>query len=136
MEGENSSLPISFSDLIFSWLDSALDYGIKEWEFWDMTIPELERAIESKKRLLQLEAKEQAANNYLLADLIGRSIARMHTDAEVFPEIYDFYPTLFDKEAILKSRAEERAKQSALRFTQFATSHNKKLTEEVAKEVE
>lgn len=35
-------------------LDKALDYGITEEQFWDMTFAEIERAVNSKVRILKL----------------------------------------------------------------------------------
>ena len=45
-------------------MDVALDYGISEWEFWDMTIAELTRAVESKKRVLKIQQQEKAFYDY------------------------------------------------------------------------
>ena len=39
-------------------LDTALDYGITEEKFWDMTFAEIERAIKSANRVRKLQAQE------------------------------------------------------------------------------
>ena len=89
-----------------------------------MTIAELERAIESKKRQQRLEAQEQASLDYILADLIGRSIARLYSSNATYPDISEVYPALFDNKTIEEVKSEKKAELSAIRFKQFAKIHN------------
>lgn len=112
----------------------ALDSGISEMEFWDMTLAELERALRSKQRVEKRRQQEQASFHYILADLIGRSVARVYSSSNKMPEISEAYPTLFDSEDIQEKKQEERNKLSALRFKQFAQAYNKKINKEVGKE--
>lgn len=91
-----------------------------------MTIAELERAIASKRRIQKLQAQEKASFDYLLADLIGRSVARIQSSANKMPEIAEVYPSLFDSEEIKQKRQEKQAELSALRFRLFADSYNKR----------
>ena len=97
-----------------------------------MTLGEVIRAIESRTRTMKSQAKERAAFDYKLADLIGRSVARIHSSANKMPEIHEVYPSLFDSVEIQEQRKTKRDELSALRFKQFASSYNKKF-EEVAK---
>jgi hypothetical protein len=99
-----------------------------------MTIAELERAIDSKKRLYISESREKAAFDYTLADLIGRSIARIYSSTSKMPEISEVYPTLFDSQEVQEQKAQKKAELSALRFKQFATSFNSKFNKEEAKD--
>lgn len=110
-------------------LDTALDLGISEWDYWSMTLGEVLRAIESKKRMYKLQAQEKASYDYILADMIGRSIARLYSSSAKMPSIDEMYPTLFDSEEIQAKRQEKLAELSALRFRQFVASHNNKLKE-------
>lgn len=110
-------------------MEAALDYGIKESEFWEMTIAELARAVESKKRLQEKELKEKATFDYILADLIGRSMARLYSSSNKMPTIAEAYPTLFSSEEIEAQRQEKRKELSVLRFRQFTQSYNKKFEE-------
>lgn len=48
------------------------------------------------------------------------------------PEISELYPTLFDTREIVERKKAKQDELSALRFKQFAASHNKKY-KEVAK---
>ena len=91
-----------------------------------MTIAELVRFTKSRDRVHKLEAQERASYDYILADLIGRSVARVHSSTNHMPEISEAYPSLFDSAEIKEKRAEQKAELSALRFKQFAASFNNK----------
>lgn len=126
--------PFLFSNYIYKWLDNALDYGISEYDFWNMTIAELTRAIASKKRIQKQQAQEKASFDYILADLIGRSISRLYSSSTTVPEIAEVYPSLFDSKEIEEKKQEKKDELSILRFKQFAQSYNKKFKKEVGKE--
>lgn len=123
--------PFLFSNYIYKWLDNALDYGISEYDFWNMTIAELTRAIASKKRIQKQQAQEKASFDYILADLIGRSISRLYSSSVTVPEIAEVYPSLFDSKEIEEEKQEKRDELSILRFKQFAQTFNKKFEKEV-----
>lgn len=100
-----------------------------------MTLAELERLIASKKRVYKAQAQERASFDYILADLIGRSVARVYNSSNTLPEISSAYPTLFDSKEVEEQKATKKAELSALRFRLFANSFNKRF-KEVAKENE
>ena len=91
-----------------------------------MTIAELDRLITSKKRVLKLQQQEQASFDYILADLIGRSVARVYNSSNTLPDISAVYPTLFDGEEIQQQKQAKKMELSAIRFKQFAESFNKR----------
>lgn len=122
-----------FSNIAYKVLNNALDYGISEFDFWNMTLAELNRAVESKKRLQKVQAQEKAYYDYILGDLIGRSIARIHSSSNHYPAVHEAYPALFDAEVVEESIQEKKDELSVLRFKQFAQSYNKKF-KEVGKE--
>lgn len=103
--------------------------GISEHDFWTMTFAELDRALSSRKRVIKREAQERATFDYILADLMGRSISRIYSSSNNMPEISTVYPALFDNEEIKEQKAIKRAELSAVRFKQFADSYNKKYRE-------
>ena len=94
-----------------------------------MTLAELIRSVDSKKRLQKRQATEKASADYILADMIGRSIARIYGANNNMPDISYFYPNLFDSEEIQEKKQEQKDQLSALRFKQFANSYNKKYKE-------
>ena len=89
-----------------------------------MTIAELIRAIDSKKRMEKERLKEKANFDYLLADLIGKSVSRIYNSANTMPDISTVYPTLFDSQEIEEIKQEKKDELSIARFRQFAQSHN------------
>lgn len=99
-----------------------------------MTLAELERAIQSRRRVERIRAQEKASFDYILADLMGRSFARTQSSANKMPEISVVYPSLFDSQEIEEKRAEKQAELSALRFKLFAKAYNEKFNKEAAKD--
>jgi hypothetical protein len=109
-------------------LSPALDSGIKEFDFWEMTIAEVLRAIESTNRVKKAEATERATLDYILASLITKGVGITLGSKETFPTIEAVYPSLFTdiQEEEKRKMQEQKNNLSALRFLQFAQSYNKK----------
>ena len=98
-----------------------------------MTISEITRMAKSKQRTTITASKERAVFDYLLADLIGKSVSRIYSNSARMPELYEVYPSLFEQEDIEEKKQEQRDNLSALRFKQFAQSYNKRFKKEEAK---
>ena len=94
-----------------------------------MTLAEVERAIESKRRMRKIETQEKAMFDYIQAELIGRSVARIYSSSTNYPSIHEVYPTLFESPKMEEKRQERKNELSALRFKQFANSYNEKFKE-------
>ena len=122
-------MPFYFEKYAYKWLESALDYGITEDTYWDMTLAEAIRAIKSKKRVEKARAMEKASFDYIQAESIGRSIARLYSSSARMPQIQEVYPSLFDNEEIEKQRQQKKMELSVLRFKTFAQTYNKKYEE-------
>lgn len=90
-----------------------------------MTFAEINRFIESAKR----KEQRKASFDYILADLIGRSVSRVYNSSNKMPTLSEAYPSLFDKQAEEEFIQKQKDELSALRFKQFAQSYNKKLKE-------
>ena len=91
-----------------------------------MTIAELIRYVESKKRVQIEQAKEKAIFDYTLANLIGRSIGRLYSSTNQYPTIAEAYPALFTTEEVEQEVAQRKDELSALRLKQFAQAYNDK----------
>lgn len=76
-----------------------------------------------------MKDQEKAHFDYILADLIGHSIARIHSSANKMPAISDAYPILFDSEEIQQKKQEKADEIAVLRIKQFVQSHNLKYKE-------
>lgn len=99
-----------------------------------MTLAEIFRTVESKQRVRLAEAREQAARDYILADLMGESVSRCYSASNKMREIYEVYPHLFDSKEIQEERQSRQDELSALNFIQFAKHFNQQRvqTKEVA----
>lgn len=89
-----------------------------------MTIAEISRAIESYNRRKKTADREKASFDYLLAETIGKSVARIYSSSAKMPEIYEVYPTLFDNAEMQEQKQARKDELSVLRFKQFAQAHN------------
>ena len=108
-----------------------MDFGIPEHDFWNMTLAELERLFDSKRRQRKQRLQEKAQMDYLLADLIGKSVARVYPKSKPLPDIEEAYAALFMDDKSMKEIEEEKQRRinelSEIRFRQFAESLNKRL---------
>lgn len=98
---------------------------MKENEFWEMTLAEVERAVLSWQRVQKRQAQEQAAYNYIMALLIGTSVASYFGDVKV-PPMEEVYSHLFEERAaqVQEQKIDKKTELSALRFKLFAKSYN------------
>ena len=99
-----------------------------------MTIAELVRLVNSKKRRIREQAREKAAYDYILADLIGRSVSRIYDSRNKMPTIHEAYPAIYSKEEVAERTKAQQIETFALQFRQFANFHNKKYKEVANKE--
>lgn len=105
-----------------------------EKDYWDMTLAEVERYLQSYQRREDIRMKEKAMYDYKLADMIGVSISRIFAKGNPrYPEIYEVYPGIYEKDFIEERKEQAKINKSIERLQQFADKHNKKLIEEVKK---
>ena len=116
-----------FEKYAYKWLITALDCGITEKDYWDMSLAEVIRAVESYNRRYKAAERQQAAFDYILADAVGKSISRIYSSSAKMPKLYELYPALFDSEEIQEQEQAKRDELSVLRFKQFAQAHNKRI---------
>lgn len=139
-EGDNTSPQITyetFKELIYASLNNALDYGITEHDFWEMTLAEVRRAVASFIRVEKLRAQEKASFDYILANLIVKGVAITLGDKSAMPTIEEVYGDIITKQSnkATEDKINERKTElSTLRFMQFAKSFNEKFSKEESKQ--
>lgn len=104
-------------------LQPAINLGLEEEKFWEMTVAEIERYMEGATWRYKMKAQF----DYILADLTGISIARVVSKGATMPTIEEVYPTLFEAELKKKREEEIRITNSTNRFMEFALKHNAKI---------
>lgn len=115
------------SEIVYRHLQPAINLGLDEFKFWEMTVAEVSRWEEGAMWRL----KSKAQFDYVLADLIGISSARMMSDDVKYPSLEDAYPNLFEQtpdEIMEQKKEEEIATQNLNRFMEFAMKHNAMMT--------
>ena len=115
------------SEIVYQHLQPAINLGLDEFKFWEMTVAEVSRWEEGAMWRL----KSKAQFDYVLADLIGISSARMMSDDVKYPSLENAYPNLFEQtpdEIMEQKKEEEIATQNLNRFMEFAMKHNAMMT--------
>ena len=119
-------------------LDSALEWGIDEDKFWDMTLAELRRAITARRRAHNAKMQEQAVMDYAHASLVGCAFGCVLSEEAKLPEFKKFYSFLYTQEEMVRMEDEEAERQdkiSEMNFKLFANSlKNKSNNKEVEKD--
>ena len=84
--------------------------------------------------MLKEQEKKQASFDYILADLIGRSVARIYNSSNNMPTLSEAYPSLFNEAEEKEKTQEKQDELSAIRLKQFAQTFNKKFAEVINKD--
>lgn len=118
-------------DIAYKLLQPCINLGLDEEKFWDMTVAELQRYCDGALWRI----KQRASLDYVLANLIGVSNARLLSSEVKYPSLEEAYPDLFAAEIEKEKqriKAEEIAIQNSTnRFLEFARRHNAKKRREV-----
>ena len=94
-----------------------------------MTLAEIERFMQSFKRREDRRLREKAMFDYKLAELIGLSCGRFWAKNLQYPEIFEAYPNIYQKEEVLEQREKARMEKSIERLKEFVKQHNKQFEE-------
>ena len=111
-------------DIALQLLQPAINLGLSEADFWEMTKAEVERYLEGAVWRMKVKAQF----DYSLADLIGASIARLFDSNAQFPTLQQAYPNLYEEEVVPEAEKEEIATTNSINnFLAFAMEHNAKM---------
>ena len=109
-------------------LQPAINMGLSEADYWEMTKAEVERYLEGAIWRMKLKAQF----DYSLADLFGASISRLFDKNQKMPSIQEVYPTLFEEEVVPEEeQIDEKTTNSINNFLAFAMAHNARKREGV-----
>ncbi len=123
-EGLNPFL--SMSDYLeLKVLPVALDIGITEEQFLEMTIPEIDRYALSFQRRMEYQQKEKANFLYTHAVLVGNAFSKVMGGGE-FPSIEEAFPMLFDTPETQERKQKQITDISVKRFLLFKERNNAK----------
>lgn len=75
--------------------------------------------------------KSKAQFDYVLADLVGISMARLMGDEVKYPNIKEVYPSLFNDDIKAEDYVEDRTEASVNNFMEFALQLNARRREGV-----
>lgn len=75
--------------------------------------------------------KSKAQFDYVLADLVGISMARLMGDEVKYPNIKEVYPSLFNDDIKAEDDVEDRTEASVNNFMEFALQLNARKREGV-----
>lgn len=118
------------SELVYMHLQPAINLGLEESKFWDMTLAEVIRFEDGAMWRMQMKAQ----SDYTLANLIGISTARIMSSEVQYPSITEAYPWLFEKEIAEEKKKEQETEiatqNSVNRFLEFALRHNARMGKE------
>lgn len=109
--------------------DRAVQLGLPEREFWEMTVGEVTRWSEGAAHRHRSQLRDQAALDHTHALLLAKCIGIVFGSGGKFPRLEDSYPDLFREELQEEQRQaeeERRMAMSAARFVAFANAFNKK----------
>lgn len=104
----------------------ALEIGIDEDVFWEMTMAQVNRRIEVFNKVYKRKMRERASMDWQLANLIGISVGRCLSKDAQMPSVYEAYPELFDEEEVQEQQQKHQTDISVARFLEYATAHNLK----------
>ncbi|MEI4338070.1 hypothetical protein V9Z57_01755 [Streptococcus suis] len=94
--------------MINGFYPTALDAGIDPFSFWEYTLLELKELVDSYNRQQFEKQKEIASHNFVQSQMIARFVSMMFQEKGEAPDIWDFYPALFeeDRQQIEQARIE------------------------------
>ena len=123
MSGDSDESPLSMYETMSKLRATALDIGIVESDFWEMTIGEVNRRVESFNRMYMAKQKQKATIDYSTAVFLGGLIANVIGGEGKITPIEEVYPALFEEER--KELAQARQNEiNVANFLDFAAKHN------------
>ena len=122
---EQSSEVITFESQMMELLEQCMSIGMREEDFYNSTIKQITRYVESYNKQQENQLQEKAFFDYQLANLIGMSVARLLSKDAKFPSFEKAYPFI-NKEAKTEVDEEWEMEVQHNRLREWAEQINKK----------
>lgn len=101
---------------------------MSERDFWGMTLGELARWFDARRRETQAKAEMRAALDYKQAYAIGRAFAATQSRRNKFPSFDDIYGALLEADQEYQERkAEREAEAFAAKFAAFMDASDRRI---------
>ena len=124
-DSEQSSEVITFESQMMELLEQCMSIGMREEDFYNSTIKQITRYVESYNKQQENQLQEKAFFDYQLANLIGMSVARLLSKDAKFPTFEKAYPFI-NKDAKTEVDEEWEMEVQHNRLREWAEQINKK----------
>jgi hypothetical protein len=129
--------PQTFEEMCNDMLVQCLAIGLSRQEFFNSTLKEVTQYVEAYKKQQQNKLEEQAYFDWMLANLIGNSVARLMSKDAKFPKLEEAYPFVKDskpQQPVDDKGLTSEEKQASLAITEWAMAMQRKKEKAKAKE--
>ena len=89
---DTSGVSVTFESHVSHLLQQCMSIGMREEEFYNSTLSQVTRYVESYNKLKENQMQEKAYFDYQLANLIGMSVARLLSKGAKYPTFEKAYP--------------------------------------------
>lgn len=134
---EINNEPQTFEEMCDDMLIQCLAIGLSRQEFFNSTLKEVTQYVEAYNKQQQSKLEEQAYFDWMLANLIGSSVARLMSKDAKFPKLEEAYPFVKDnkpQQPVDDKGLTSEEKQASLAITEWAMAMQRKKEKAKAKE--
>jgi hypothetical protein len=134
---ELNNEPQTFEEMCDDMLIQCLAIGLSRQEFFNSTLKEVTQYVEAYNKQQQSKLEEQAYFDWMLANLIGSSVARLMSKDAKFPKLEEAYPFVKDnkpQQPVDDKGLTSEEKQASLAITEWAMAMQRKKEKAKAKE--
>lgn len=122
---DTSGVSVTFESHVSDLLQQCMSIGMREEEFYNSTLSQVTRYVESYNKLKDNQMQEKAYFDYQLANLIGMSVARLLSKGAKYPTFEKAYPFVNKDNDKETDESWEMEKQH-LKLLEWAEQMNKK----------
>ena len=134
---EINNEPQTFEEMCNDMLVQCLAIGLSRQEFYNSTLKEVTQYVEAYKKQQQNKLEQQAYFDWMLANLIGNSVARLMSKDAKFPKLEEAYPFVKDskpQQPVDDKGLTSEERQASVAITEWAMAMQRKKEKAKAKE--